>query len=239
MAKLPVLIALALVACKSEREKLVDAHGARLKVQLDHLAALAPLAARAPAIVAAPETGAPAWPPPALRGARFEWGGDGAVVFEHQLAHACDEPWTTFDKDHVSGRDFIIMTSFSTDWLNNVACSVAGKNPNLADFGDQYLGEPDVQRALALKYVLAIRLRTIESPGFGATDRTFAPGRLAGDALAFELATGKLVGGFAIDVTNPPTLEFRGKAYETADQARLQLGQALQDALAARLAALH
>jgi len=210
-------VVLALAGCKSNEQKLIDAHRGQLVAQLDKLKALAPVVEKQPHLETAQ------WP---VAGVKVGEGGTAQLIFANKLGHACGFMMPTYAPDNTGG-DYVSLTYVdrSANWFEKVVCGVEGNEDLMGGLMQQ-----DVDTLLAMKHVLVVRPTVKQVPqvardeakasvdsylatGKGKDIEHFEPGRLAGDALLYELATGKLVGNFPFDVRSNATVEVERANY--------------------------
>lgn len=232
------------VGCKSDVEKILDKHGDKLKTQLDKLAALSAIVEKEPPL--ATET----WPVPGVKWpANIYQNPDGNAlwIWSNQLVDPCTNRTTTFAKDN-SGSDYIIITDSTLtttgDLLQYPGCALTGKK-ELAEG----LDERAVKYLVGVRYALVLRPTVKDAPhldsaevsastdeylktGKGKDVEHFVPGRIAGDALLYDLATSKLAGGFKFDVTSSETVKVQGAGI---DEIQQDVVDHLESALAAKL----
>jgi hypothetical protein len=228
-----VLCLLLLAACKSPEQKLADAHGPKIAATLKSIAALSPLVEKQPALPA------PRWP---IAGAKV--GTNTGVVWSNQLTDPCTHWYTTYAPDN-GGNDFIhIKQDQSEYWLTKPACAVAGNKDKMGGFR-----QDDVDTLLGMKYVLVLHPTQKKAPridageasasvdeylktGKGKNVEHFSSGRIAGDALLYELATAKLVGGFPFDASSSDTVktktDFKELVFDLNEQLETQLDATLR-----------
>lgn len=245
------LTLLILAGCGGESvQSIVDAHRAAATAQLAKIAALAPAVEKQPLLTQ------DAWKVPA--GVRLDFVPFGetydsdmrrapsakyntAVVFEHQLAKpSTAEPlyWESAAKDL-----FLLSGIDHTDrWLLDPACV-------LETTRGRYDSEP-VPSLLAegfdwlerTKYLLVLRLRTRQPPGLILEEleagemKTFSGGRIAGDALLFEIDGATCLGGVAIEGRSDDQVEVRNAGVHS--QLRLKLAANTEEVLKQKLAAI-
>ena len=240
-----VVLVVFVTACKSDVDKLLDAHGDKVKAQLTKIAALEPIVAKEAKLAE------DHWP---VAGAKLpgnsyqDASGNTMWSWSHQLVDPCTHRFTTYAKDN-EGMEFIIMadsriSTTSADTATMYAkCAVDGKDS----------GGFDEKQALYLErvtYVIVLRPEIKQAPELdrgevmkdtdaylkgekGPGVSHFVPGRLAGDALVYELATAKLAGGFRFDVTSSESVSTRGAGI---DEIRRDLSSNLEKFLVAKFA---
>lgn len=246
MPRCAILLLLLVCACKSDLEKLVARHHDKLEAQLDKAAALAPIVEKQPKLTA------DQWPVP---GVKFtnpydaqDHSGNAFWEWSNQLVDPCTNWTTTYAKDN-SGNDFILVTDTLLDTtgglLEKPSCALTGNMQRAAG-----LDEKQASYLENARYVLVLRLAIKQKPeldqaevkadvdayiasGKGKDVSHFVPGRLAGDALLYELATAKLAGGFTFDVTSSDEVSIQGAGL---DEIREDLDKHLATVLAAKLA---
>jgi len=239
-ACLAVLFAL---GCKSDEEKIVDAHKSKLKVQFERIAALAPKVEKEPKLTA------DTWP---VAGVKFsdniytDPSGNTLLAWSHQLVDACTNDNVTFAKDN-TGTDWIILSntivSTAIGALALPKCALDGKMERAAG-----MSVKQVEYLVATKYLLVLRPHDKQAPSLDAAEvsastdaylkgdkskevKHFVPGRIAGDALLYELESGKLLGGFVFDANSSDVVEV-GASY---DNLRFDVGKNLEKLLIAKM----
>lgn len=178
------MLLVSLLGCATdERVAMIESHRAKAVPQLVAIKALAPI------VAAAPPLPREAWPPTVP----FVVGGDTQLVWEEDLADPCrsfGKLWThaplqvEFDQSEL--------------WLAGPAC-VYGDPPSNEHGERLEVGLAALER---VKYVIVVRAPKAERPSISGSKSSFKAGRLAGDALMYELATKQIVGGFKFDVTH-------------------------------------
>ncbi len=247
MNRITALAVLGVLGCKSDVEKILDKHKDKLKPQLDKIAALSPIVAKEPKLTT------DRWPVPGVKWPTNVYtdpnGGNALWAWSHQLVDPCSNREATFAKDN-TGSDYIILTetqvSTTGDLLGLPGCAVAGKLEQAAG-----LDEHAVTYLEGVTHVLVLRPEVKQVPeldkaesdasyesymktGKGKDVEHFVPGRIAGDALLYELGTGKLVGGFLFDATNSESVEVKG-ASAGIQEMRFDIAKRLESQIAAKL----
>ena len=241
-----ILIAIPLVlACKSDTEKILEAHGSKLKPILEQVAALSPIADKAPKLTT--ET----WPVPGVKWSSNIYtdpNGNAIWLWSHQLVDPCKHEITTYAPDN-SGSDYIIFTqshvSTAGDALRGPSCAISGKH-------DGWLNEKAVKYVEGVRYLLVLRPDVKVKPELDEAERKasvddyiasgkskdvehFVPGRIAGDALLYELGTNKLLGGFTFDVKNGDEITIKDRGSPGYAEMQTDLAKRLEAVLSAKL----
>jgi hypothetical protein len=79
-----------------------------------------------------------------------------------------------------------------------------------------------------LKYMVVLRQRSGSKPKEDAGTKTFTPGSYSGDVFVFDLGSGKMLGGFTVDVTSGSTKVKKG---ESAGSFQSEVEKAVLDGL--------
>jgi hypothetical protein len=224
-----VVALLLLSACKSAEQKLLDANREKITAALGQLKALAPIVEKQPPLEEA------RWP---VAGAKV--GENTGVVWANVLTGTCNDMRTTYAADN-SGSDYIHLdVDRSEYWFEKPTCGLEG-NENLI----MGLSEKDVETLIGMKYALVLRatvkeqaqldpaevaasLEAYQKTGKGTDIEHFIPGRLAGDALLYELATGKLVGNFPFDARSSDKVKASSTYQELVYDLNAQLDRQLR-----------
>jgi len=118
-----------------------------------------------------------------------------AIVLEAELTRGCQLV--------PSSEWFRIQSDSSHVWLTDPICELAGKS------GKGSTGK-EIERAfdqlVRTRYLVVLRTHLLEKPVL-ATGETFKPAHVIGDALLFEVATGKSLGGFRFEFSSRDTVE--------------------------------
>jgi hypothetical protein len=224
--KLVVLVAIGAIGCDAyKRKKVIEEHRAASTAQLAKITALAPIAeAHAPLtrddwklppgvqLDLRPHDSAVAYDGPE-RGARASY--NTAMVYVEQLARPCESDGLTWQ--HHDRGFFFLSPVRSNAWLIDPACALeTGSGMHGAEIDLRVLD--DGLRTLArTKYVLVLRLRERTKPNLVMAEliekkmESFKAGRVAGDALLFDVEARKYLAGFVIDASNSETVSVRDK----------------------------
>lgn len=138
-----------------------------------------------------------------------------------------------------SGDSLILLTEHSDEWLIEPACYVENSAGKYAqDLPAVDLVTSRLDHFVRTKYVLAIRLRKIDSPSINlaegtTTTKSFNPGVLEGDAVLFDIASGDYLGGFPIHVDSGETVKL--KKYDGAKELQLKLSERLDSSIKSKL----
>lgn len=223
-----VLVLFALVACKSKEQKLLDENHDEITAALGRLKALAPVVDKQEHL---PEAN---WP---VAGVKV--GENAGLIWANALTGTCNQMWTTYAPDN-SGTDFVALDLYRAEyWFEKPTCAVEG-NENLM----KGLRKIDVDTLIQMKYALVLRTTIKEPPrldrgevtasvdaykktGQGTDLKHFVPGHIAGDALLYELSSGKLVGNFPFDAQSSGEVKvgrnFQELTFDLNDQLEKQL----------------
>jgi hypothetical protein len=182
----------------------------------------------------------PNWP---VAGAKV--GETAQVIWANKLTGSCNEMRTTYAADN-SGFDYIHMLrlDLTDSWLEVPICAVEGNKELMVG-----LRQGNIDTLLAMRFALVLKPTVKQIPhvnraeasasvdaymktGEGTDIEHFVPGRLAGDALLYELKTGKLVGNFPFDATSSPKVEVSAGS----DELKYDLNQQLENELKTWLA---
>lgn len=238
------LLLIVVLGCKSDEEKLIEAHRDKLQAVLEKVAALAPIAEKEARLTT--ET----WP---VAGVKWPTNvytdphGNALWLWSHQLVDPCANRDATFAEDN-TGYDYIIFTqtqvSTTGGALQAPKCALAGEK-------DTGLDERAVKYVEGIKYLLVLRPAVKTSPmldraeveasleaykktGKGTDVEHFTAGRLAGDALLYELGSNKLLGGFTFDAVSSDKLKVDSRS-AGIEEMRHDLSKRLEAELAAKL----
>lgn len=220
------LLAVDLIACGGGKTatKVVDDHRAAAAPILAQLAALAPVADKAPPVTEN-KLDVPA-------GVKLDFGftassrHNSSVVYLPRMTAPCDAAMM-WPKDPSSAKtiSFGAPLEHADLWVRDPACALRGDRPPSGD--DAELLEERFQKLEATRYVLVIKPTTMIHPAITAlTDaewervkggdyaaggkNTFTPGKLAGEARLYELATQKPLGGFTFSFESAPKVKVTG-----------------------------
>lgn len=150
-----------------------------------------------------------------------------AMTHAAYLRMPCQAEWIKWGP--TPSADLFTMTiDHSQDWLEEPACWLEN---NLGKFGSEIVHRPNdvedrLEQLIRTKYVVALRWRKFDAPTINlvegtATTKSFNPGLVDGDAVVFEIATGKYVGGFPIHLDSGETAKL--KKYEGGKELAMQL----------------
>src|SRR6266545_1794455 len=189
-----------------------------------------------------PPVTADGWTLPAGEKLDFIWhknpAHNASIAYAVHLADPCTENDLKYDNLDTSDNRFYGPLDDSENWLRGPAC--------LLQNGTWLHGVKDVEaaqvnaafdRLAATKYALIVRIRTAARPTLVESEikagelETFHPGRVAGDALLYEVASGRLLGGFAFDVTSTEKVEVYDRDMHSQLESSLltDLGSAMRD----------
>jgi hypothetical protein len=215
-----------LVACGGGKtaKKVVDDHRAAADPILAQLAALAPVIEKAPPVTEN-KLEVPA-------GVKLDFGfivgakHNASVVYLPRMTAPCDAKMT-WPKAPADARaiEFSAPLEKADLWIQAPACALRGEATPIGDDAD--LLEERFKNLEATKYVLVIKTTTMIHPAmtplteeewkkvsggdYKAGERTtFTPGKLAGEARLYELATQKPLGGFTFSHESAPTVKVSG-----------------------------
>lgn len=149
-----------------------------------------------------------------------------AIAFEHQLA----KPSTAESLYWQSGgKDLFLLSGLDhcDQWLIEPACVVEtgmgrnGSEPvvSLLEEGFSWLERT--------KYLLVLRLRTRQPPGLVMEElkagemKTFSGGRIAGDAVLYEIDTARFLGGITVEGRSDENVEVRKGSVHSQLQLKL------------------
>lgn len=229
-----LLVVLALASCKSSEQKLLDANRDEMVAKINQLKALAPLVDKQE------RPAGPQWP---VAGAKV--GQTMQVVWANKLAGSCNAMFTTYAADN-SGSDYIHMMKLdsTSSWLEIPICAVEGNKELMVG-----LRQADIDTLVAMKFALVLKPTVKEPPhvdraeaaasveaymktGEGTDIKHFAPGLVSGDALLYELETGKLAGNFPFAATSSAQVEVGAEYNELVYDLNHQLEKELAGWLA-------
>ena len=212
-----------LMACGGGKtaKKVVDSHRAAAEPILAQLAALAPIVDKAPPVTEN-KLEVPA-------GVKLDFGfivgsnHNASVVYLPRMTAPCDAK-TTWPKVAGDAREieFSAPLEKAELWIQDPACSLRGGTVRGGDDAD--LLEERFQKLESTKYVLVIKTTTMVHPAMTALTEeewkkvsggdykagektTFTPGKLAGEARLYEIATQKPLGGFRFSHESAPTVK--------------------------------
>jgi hypothetical protein len=229
---LGLLVVVGLLGCKSPEQKLLDANRDAIVAALGRFKALAPIVAKTPS----PKD--TRWP---IADAKV--GTNTGILFAEALAGSCNDMRVTYAFDN-KGSDYVSVDLDKSEyWYEKLTCAIEGNQNLMLGFSQK-----EVDTLVGMKYALVLRLTTKQLPGLdkaevaasleayqktgkGTRIEHFDPGRVAGDALLFELATGELVGYFPFEAASSDTVE----ATRSYDELRYDLNQRLTSALRAKI----
>ena len=215
--------ALFLISCGGGKTtaKVVDGHRAAAEPILAQLAALAPVVEKAPPVTEN-KLEVPA-------GVKLDFGfivgakHNASVVYLPRMTAPCDVKMT-WPKVSSDARELVFSAPLEKAelWIQTPACALRGQPTPIGDDAD--LLEERFQTLEATKYVLVIKTTTMVHPAMtpmteeewkkvvggdykAGTKTTFTPGKLAGEARLYELATQKPLGGFTFSHESAPKVK--------------------------------
>jgi hypothetical protein len=238
---------LLLAACGGESAaSLAEAHRAAGTAKLAKIAALAPLVAAQPLLTA------DAWQlPPGERLDFVAFTGNltkegkrepnptynAAIAYEDHLA----KPATAENMSWQHGKDlFLLMCDSSDEWLIGTACLF---ETGLGRYGSEpvvYNLESGLSALERMKYLLVLRLRTRQPPNLVMSElqagqmKSFEGGRVAGDAVLYDVEHGTMLGGFTVDAGSDAEVEVRNSRVH--DQLQLKLAANANEQIKSKLA---
>lgn len=165
-----------------------------------------------------------------------------ALTHAAYLRTPCQAEWIKWAP--TPSADLFTMTiDHSQEWLEEPACWL---DTNRGKFGSDIVQRPSdvedkLEQLIRTKYVVALRWRKFDAPSINlvegtATTKSFNPGLVDGDAVVFEIATGKYVGGFPIRIDSGETAKLR--KYEGGKELSLQLSTKVNDYIRSTLASV-
>lgn len=226
-----VLVYLFALGCGGSQD-VVAKHRAAAEPQLTHIAAIAK------AVAAAPPTTVDRLEVPAgvvldLKvvdiGAKFEPGTGAPPNAKYNTAIVNEALLTRGCQPAPDGEWFRINSDAADEWLKGSACALAGK-----DAGDPATVDGYLHRLERTRYLLVLRTKVLDRPKL-AGGKTFTRGHVVGDALLFEIASEKALGGFGFEFQSADAVDV-SKLYDEHDELTTKFLEDADQGIRAKLA---